>query len=339
MPTGASDQSHPPRPPKGAFSGRPGRNSRGRGTAPLVIAAAKRSGLLHHEGRTFAIVPVASSRDKRLGRLSSRDVLIALCRFRNAKTGLCNVSQERLATDLGIHPRTLQKHIKRLIECGWVLVEPNTHRRRGGWAANIYHIVYRPLEGPETAAGALDEQPERSASAQSSRRADGAGKAGNHDAAHHAATPAHGSAENAAWHAASDAAQNDELVRRAMPHEQSTNRSIQQSARGCEQPAGALRARATDPLRRIAAAPRSDPVTDTVNWLAEATGEHAGNMWTPVLKWHDKLCGAGYSDGEASDAIVEQATAMRADGVTHNLLELMSQAIVNLADNRAQQSP
>ena len=59
-------------------------------------------------------------------------------------------------------------------------------------------------------------------------------------------------------------------------------------------------------------------------------------MWKPVLEWHGRLCGAGYSDSEASDAIVKQAMAVRADGVTHSLLELMSQAIVNLADNRAQ---
>lgn len=329
---------HPPRPTKGTFSGRPGRNSKGRGTPPLVIDVAKRSGFLESRPGTFAIVPVAVVRDKRLGRLTPRDVLIALCRYRNSTTGLAWPSLARLAADLAVHPRTVQRHIKKLIECSHVLVEPS-RRKQGGWGPNRYRIVYRPLQDQETALGERNDQLHGVVDPSAPAPFSSGAKPSNPDAAHHAATlgvDTKTDASVAAPHAARDAAQNDELVRRAMPHEQSTNRPIQQSARGCEQPGGALRARATGPLRRIAATPRSDPVTDTVNWLAEATGQHAGNMWKPVLEWHGRLCGAGYSDSEASDAIVKQAMAVRADGVTHSLLELMSQAIVNLADNRAQ---
>jgi helix-turn-helix protein len=327
--------SHPPRPPKGTFSGRPGRNSKGRGTAQLVIAAAKRSGFLESQSGTFAIVPVAVVRDKRLGRLTPRDVLIALCRYRNSKTGLCWPSLARLAADLAVHPRTVQRHIKKLIECSHVLVEPG-RRKQGGWGPNWYRIVYRPLQDQETALGERNDQLRGVVDPSAPAPSTSGAKPSNPDAAHYAATPVETLVDDAAHYAARDAAQNVELVRRTVPHEQSTNRQIQQSVRGCEQPVVALPARAMNALvRRLAPTPPRDPLGDAVRWLAETTGQHPGPLWTPVQDWHDKLCG----DGEASDAIVEQATAMRADGVTHNLLELMTQAIANLADNRAQQSP
>lgn len=68
-------------------------------------------------------------------RLKSSDFRVAyrLIQHRNAVTGLCNPSQETIADETGLKPRTIREAIKRLENAKWILV-----RRPNRSASNHY---------------------------------------------------------------------------------------------------------------------------------------------------------------------------------------------------------
>lgn len=96
---------------------------------------------------TYSIVPAAAVSDRRLGRCSPLHVLVALGRYRNAETGLCVPSIGRVAAELGLGRRSVQKHINTLIECGY-LVAAARRRRNGGWSTNAYTLLFPGTAAP-----------------------------------------------------------------------------------------------------------------------------------------------------------------------------------------------
>jgi hypothetical protein len=319
----------PPPPPKGAFAGTPGRNSKARESSRVVIDAAKRSGVLQQQRGTFCIAPLAPLRDKRLGRITPRDVLAALCGYRNATTGKCCPSHDRLAADLGIHRTTVQKHIKKLAKLGHILIEPRKRKGVGGWTSNQYHVPFRPVGGQENSSAAESEAEADPGAVRPDLHAHRLVLAVGSDAARHAATPrpiGRVIAAVAAHEAATVAAQSARTLQRAMLQEQIPNRSIEQTsaeavARACEQPERALRARAETmtPIRLakpVQPQPLRHPVDEAAQSLADRSGQQLGKVVADVLLWMDGLERAGYSGVEAEAAVLQEFEAIKDAGAS-----------------------
>src|SRR5689334_10004583 len=112
-----------------------------RQTVPLLVDAARRAGFLETISGAFAIVPTSAIYDRALGKRSALHVLLALCRYRNSKTGKCCPSIATLARDLGVARSTVHRHLQSLVATGHVVVESRTKRRGRGQAPSQYWIV------------------------------------------------------------------------------------------------------------------------------------------------------------------------------------------------------
>jgi hypothetical protein len=316
----------PPPPAKGAFAGTPGRNAKTPASSRVVIDAAKQSGLLRNQAGTFSITPQAPLYDRRLGRVTARDVMAVICSYRNTKTGLCCPSHGRLAADLGISRSSVQKHINKLAKCGHILIEPRMRKDGGGSTSNQYHVLFRPVDGQENGSAPENEAELATDTIPPDIRAHRHVLAVGSDAARHAATldakPAlvENNAGDAAQHAAAAAAQSARPLQRTMLHEQIPNRSIEQTsaeagARACEQPEGALRARAETmtPIRSATPVqpPARHPLDDAAQWLADRSGQQLGKVVEAVLLWINSLERAGYSGAEAEAAVLQEFEAIR----------------------------
>jgi len=273
----------PPTPLKGSFSGRAGVNTKARGLPNLLLEAGKRSGLFHHTSGRFAIVPVGAVRDHRLGTISPRDVLAELCRYRNGKTGLCCPDQGQMAADLGIHRRTLQRHIKRLVDCGHVFVEARTRKGDGGWTSNQYWIRFAPPASVAAATAAT-------LGSDNVERPPGGNPVENGSALRRPAP---------------------QRLRRPSPHEQTLEQNLSEPS------AAPLVEKSHEEgriLRRLGDRKPFDPLGVVVAWLTQVTGQHPGEVWGTILAWHSALQSAGFTDAEAQQVIAEAGKEARQTG-------------------------
>jgi biotin operon repressor len=131
----------PPAPPKGTKFGGPPRR-RNLTLIRATIAAGIKSGQFQHRPGTYALVPLAPLFDPELGS-RKRDLLLLLCRYRDAETGQCNPSQGRLARDLGIKRRAVQKLLMELEERGHIMTDL-VHQKHGGQTSSQYWIRFAP---------------------------------------------------------------------------------------------------------------------------------------------------------------------------------------------------
>ena len=129
----------PPAPPKGTKFGGPPRR-RNLTLVRATIAAGIKSGQFQHRPGTYALVPLAPLFDPELGS-RKRDLLLLLCRYRDAETGQCNPSQGRLARDLGIKRRGVQKLLMELEERGHIMTDL-VHQKHGGQTSSQYWIRF-----------------------------------------------------------------------------------------------------------------------------------------------------------------------------------------------------
>jgi biotin operon repressor len=129
----------PPAPPKGTKFGGPPRR-RNLTLIRATIAAGIKSGQFQHRPGTYALVPLAPLFDPELGS-RKRDLLLLLCRYRDAETGQCNPSQGRLARDLGIKRRAVQKLLMELEERGHIMTDL-VHQKHGGQTSSQYWIRF-----------------------------------------------------------------------------------------------------------------------------------------------------------------------------------------------------
>ncbi|MDY0873113.1 helix-turn-helix domain-containing protein [Dongia rigui] len=94
----------------------------------------------------FARLPAAAVSDRRL----SGDDLRALCAiaiYVNRK-GTCWVSTERLAQDLGLHRRSIQRHVKRLIDLGYLRKEQGFDTSLG-YRRRFLSVLYPEVDDAE----------------------------------------------------------------------------------------------------------------------------------------------------------------------------------------------
>ena len=136
--------------PKG-FAGKPGRPSmKARGWDGTARDKQRIQDLRVPKDGTWAMSPAAAACDRELGQVTPLHVLTLLCKYRNAETGECFPSIGRLARDLGLADRrSIQRHIDKLVERGYVVVLP---RRTGDGrtnTSNAYVVLYPPLALPE----------------------------------------------------------------------------------------------------------------------------------------------------------------------------------------------
>lgn len=99
---------------------------------------------------TYSIVSAAAACDRGLGKVTPFVVLAVLGKYRNATTTECFPSHATLAARLGIDRRSVQRHLDKLVEHGYLVILP----RRGaeGQTSNAYVTLFPPLadiEGDE----------------------------------------------------------------------------------------------------------------------------------------------------------------------------------------------
>jgi DNA-binding MarR family transcriptional regulator len=97
---------------------------------------------------TWSMLPAAAVCDRSLGNVTPLHVLALLCKYRNAKTGACFPSVGRIAKDLGITARSVQRHVEKLIGCGHIAVVPRRHPATGKQTSNDYYILFLEARGP-----------------------------------------------------------------------------------------------------------------------------------------------------------------------------------------------
>jgi hypothetical protein len=97
---------------------------------------------------TWSMLPAAAVCDRSLGNVTPLHVLAWLCKYRNTKTGECFPSVERVAKDLGITARSVQRHVEKLIECRHMVVMPRRNPATGKQTSNAYYILFGEVRGP-----------------------------------------------------------------------------------------------------------------------------------------------------------------------------------------------
>ncbi len=136
-------------PPPSAKGTRFGGPDRGRFTSPATISLARAGGMFATVPGTYALVPWLPLFNPRLGRITPRDVLTLLCKYRNTETGECFPGQRRLARELGITPRSVQRHVDKLVDAGCLLKEER--RSRKGTRIGVRYWIFFKSAHPRTA--------------------------------------------------------------------------------------------------------------------------------------------------------------------------------------------
>lgn len=107
---------------------------------------------------TWSMLPASAVRDRSLGPCSPLHVLAWLCKYRNTKTGEAFPSIERMAHDLGITARSVQRHMEKLIECGHVVVLPRLNSM-GKQTSNSYFVLYGDVQASPDREGPAQTKP------------------------------------------------------------------------------------------------------------------------------------------------------------------------------------
>lgn len=292
-------RSSPPPPPKGTqFGGAPPRRNRTLLRATIVAGA--NSGQFHHKPGTYALVPLAPLYDSALG-ARARDLLVLLCRHRNAASGLCNPSQGRLANDLGVTPRSVQRMLSALQQRGHIVIEP-VYRKHGGQTSSRYWIRF--AEAPRDT--------DRRSPHDTECRPPGT-----------TATVAPPTTSDVGPPTTLTVARTDSQNRLSRSDRAAPSLLLPIAGGKAWSTAGDRRRAGTYDAQQVAMAARAGAWTanslaraigKTVEWLASTSGQHAGNVTAAVLEWIDRLCKAGLSDHEAQQAIVEIGEHARATG-------------------------
>ena len=124
------------------FSGLPGRHStETRGDDGTREGRQRIDTLRNAAPGSFSITPAAAACDRRLGRATPLHVIVMLGKYRNAQTGLCIPSIGTLSQRLDISRRSVQRHIAKLIEWGYLAVVTRT-RDNGGYTSNGYILLF-----------------------------------------------------------------------------------------------------------------------------------------------------------------------------------------------------
>ena len=95
---------------------------------------------------SWSQLPAAAALDRELGQVTALHVLAVLARYRNSATGLCIPSIDRMAAELEIERRSVQRHLSKLIERGYVVAVPRF--KHGRQTSNGYVILFPDAPAP-----------------------------------------------------------------------------------------------------------------------------------------------------------------------------------------------
>lgn len=137
------------------FTGTPGRPSmKVRGWDGTDAGKQRIQELWEPKKGTWSMVSAAAACDRSLSQASAFTVLALLGKYRNPKTGECFPSVVRLSEDLGISRRTVQRHLDRLVERGYLVVLPRRVKINSAGSrqtSNTYVVLFPPM--PEAHGG------------------------------------------------------------------------------------------------------------------------------------------------------------------------------------------
>ena len=337
------------------FGGTLGRHStRPRGDDGTLAAKERIASLRHPGPGTFSITPAAAASDRKLGRASPLHVLVLLGKFRNSKTGQCYPAIGRIAKLLGITPRSVQRHLNKLIKQGFVTatgkVGPN-----GGWATNDYTLLYPPLPRPEKSpCDAVNEKngaeptsatvPSSEALMTAERDAtlDVASLPSSVEAMRHPVSQ--GLPFNVASPSDTEGRINDPVLNDPrligispdagdLPTTQSGSLRRPIPDVPSEKPLARQRSVQSKPRNMQNAMPR-DPIGEVLQWAAKKAGGQPAILWAFALRWHEDLTAAGFSDSEAQAIIVEVGRSVQFGGIADDPIRLIGERICALIEVR-----
>jgi hypothetical protein len=102
---------------------------------------------------TWAKCPAVAACDRSLGQVTPLHVLNLLCKYRDSRTGDCFPSVKQLACDLGVkHRRSIQRHIDKLVELGYVIVVARRTEDGRSQTSNAYIVLYPMLSEAKNSA-------------------------------------------------------------------------------------------------------------------------------------------------------------------------------------------
>ena len=100
------------------------------------------------DGRNYAIIPIRATTDPRLINTAALTVLLRICTYTD-RYGVTFVSQRRLARDLGKHRTTINKHIAKLREMGYLV---HAKKRYENQSTNSIKVIFdESIRTPEDA--------------------------------------------------------------------------------------------------------------------------------------------------------------------------------------------
>lgn len=328
------------------FTGTPGRHSmkaRGVDGGNVAELAEVRQG-------TYSVVSAAAACDRRLGTCTPLHVLVMLGKYRNAKTGTCMPAMDRIAADLGISRRTVQKHINKLIVCGYV-VAIGRRRDNGGWSSNSYTLLFpampgAPQEGQDDGGGAPSQEQDK---ASSEALMAGASDASPDDAyppadpvldVNEEADPG-GGMRHAVTQGGVTGRRNPCVTGRRnnnsptltidsnSPFAEANARASETTAKDANtEPAAQVQHDARQVMRVVArttrmhSAPR-DPLVDMVRRLSRVTGIAEGLVTVDVLQWHTALEQAGYGSAHAQARLAALGKDLGHGGARVDVMAIM----------------
>ena len=100
------------------------------------------------DGRNYAIIPIRATTDPRLINTAALTVLLRICTYTD-RYGVTFVSQRRLAKDLGKHRTTINKHIAKLREMGYLAYAKKRYENQ---STNSIKVIFdESIRTPEDA--------------------------------------------------------------------------------------------------------------------------------------------------------------------------------------------
>lgn len=356
------------------FTGTPGRPTmKTRGWDGTAEDKQRIEELRKPQDGTWSMVSAAAACDRSLAQVTAFTVLALLGKYRNTETGECFPSAIRLARDLGIERRSVQRHLDKLVERGYLVVVPRRVKVKGAatrQTSNAFVMLFPPMpasapatEDEETAEGWPTPQPDQNPPSEARKPA--AAGATPCVAAEGGEAPREGQNEprplrhmvaSAATHDGTSAAtpcvalmlpSNDPILNAPFAEANARERARAAAAQEPDQDVvvgqasteavGRPEARQVVPVpgtKPMYQRPR-DPVGDVVRWVASATGRREGELWGTALQWHADLEAAGLTDAEAQEIIADEGRVARQHGPAFgDPVELIGSGIRARIDDR-----
>lgn len=344
-----------------------------RGWDGTAIGKQRIEALREPKDGTWSIVAASAACDRSLAQVSAFTVLALLGKYRNARTGECFPTVVRLSRDLQVSRRSVQRHLDRLVERGYLVVLPRRVQAIGAGSrqtSNAYVMLFPPMPDrgaargdDETVEGGQTRMAFQShsspASGLSAAAATGSVAAGRTEPPsgrckeqiplrHLLATPATDAGKPCDTVCRSNAPTKNDPSKNA-PHAEADSALAREpaAAKSPEQTTGkrkadtspgekpAARQVVTDASTQRMPKPPRDPFTDMMGWIARVTGQHVGQVTATALGWIADLEAAGAIGVDAINIIVGEVAELRSKDARRDINGHMAAMIRDLVQARA----